>query len=208
MSDNWNAVYQGRPYVNVNPDEGVVAFLEMIKAEGKHKVLDLGCGDGRHMIHLLKNGFNAAGMDYSLWGTQRTKQWLDQEGLSAEVACGEASFLPYAAERFDAVLSFQVIHHQRMQAIRQSFGEVMRVLRPGGYFYAVVPHYPPEDWKDGHYEEIEEHTFAPTDGFEQGIPHHFFTEDELAFELSGFEVLEVKVDDRDKFYALVRKKKL
>jgi cyclopropane fatty-acyl-phospholipid synthase-like methyltransferase len=206
MSENWNAVYQGRPYVNTTPDAGVVAFLERVKAEGKREVLDLGCGDGRHLIYLVNEGFNAAGMDYSLWGTQRTKEWLDKEGLSAELVCAEAAFLPWQAERFDAVLTFQVIHHQRMEMIRQSFTEVKRVLRPGGYFYAVVPHYPPGDWKDGHYDEIEEHTFMPTDGFEKGIPHHFYTEEELASELSGFEVLEVKVDERGKFYALVRKK--
>jgi SAM-dependent methyltransferase len=206
MSDNWNAVYQGRPYVVKDPYAGVVAFLEMIKAEGKRDVLDLGCGDGRHMIHLRREGFSAAGMDYSLWGMQRTKEWLEREELLAELVCAEAGFLPWQAERFDAVLTFQVIHHQRMEAIRQSFGEVMRVLRPGGYFYAVVPHYPPGQWKDGHYQEIEEHTFAPTDGFEQGIPHHFYTEEELSSELSGFEVLEVKVDERGKFYALARKK--
>lgn len=168
-------------------------------------MLDLGCGDGRHLNHLAREGFNAVGMDYSLWGVQRSQQWLKQEGLRAEVFCAEAALLPYAAERFEAVLTFQVIHHQRMEMIRQSCNEVMRVLRPAGYFYAVVPHFPPGDWKDGHYEEIEEHTFVPTDGFEQGIPHHFFTEEELASELSAFEVLEVKVDERGKFFALARK---
>lgn len=206
MSDNWNAVYQGRPYVVKEPYEGVVAFLELIKKEGKRDVLDLGCGDGRHMVHLVREGFSAAGMDYSLWGTQRTKEWLDKEGLSAELVCAEAAALPWQSERFDAVLTFQVIHHQPMEAIRQSVSEVLRVLRPGGYFYAVVPHFPPGEWKDGRYEEIEEHTFAPTNGFEQGIPHHFFTEEELTSELSGFEVLEVKVDKWGKFYALARKK--
>ena len=205
MSDNWNAVYQERPYFVKEPYEGVVDFLKMAKREGKREVLDLGCGDGRHLIHLACEGFNATGMDYSLWGTQRSVEWLEKESVNAEVACAEAAFLPYAAERFDAVLTFQVIHHQRMEMIRQSFSEVKRVLRPGGYFYAVVPHYPPEGWKDGHYEEIEEHTFAPTDGFEQGIPHHFFTEEELASELSAFEVLEVKIDLRGKLFALVRK---
>ncbi|MBA4383371.1 MAG: hypothetical protein C0410_01410 [Anaerolinea sp.] len=206
MSENWNAVYQEHPYVEKASYAGVVEFLNMLKREGKLEVLDLGCGDGRHLVHLAKEGFNAAGMDYSLWGTQRTKEWLDKEGLSAELVCAEAAALPWQAERFGAVLIFQVIHHQRMEAIRQSFNEVLRVLRPGGYFYAVVPHFPPGDWKDGHYEEIEPHTFVPTDGFEQGIPHHFFTEDELVLELRGFEVLEVKVDERSKFFALARKK--
>lgn len=206
MSENWNAVYQDRPYVNKKAYEGVIEFLDSIKREGKHEVLDLGCGDGRHLIHLLREGFAAAGMDYSLWGVKRSRQWLEEEGLQAELVCAEAKGLPWQAERFDAVLSVQVIHHQRLADIRLSFNEVKRVLRPGGYFYAVVPHFPPEDWKEGHYKEIETHTFEPTDGFEKGIVHHFFTEEELASELRGFEVLEVKIDARGKFYALVQKK--
>ena len=206
MSDNWNAVYQDRPYFVKHPYESVVEFLKLLNEKGMHDVLDLGCGDGRHLIHLAREGFAATGMDYSWWGIQRTKEWLDKEGLNADIACAEAAFLPYQANRFDAVITFQVIHHQRMVMVRQSFGEVKRVLRPGGFFYAVVPHFPPEDWKDGHYEEIEEHTFAPTEGFEQGIPHHFFTAEELTSELRGFEVLEVKVDVRGKLYALAKKK--
>jgi SAM-dependent methyltransferase len=205
MSENWNNVYHDRPYVNRTPDEGVVAFLERVKAEDKRDVLDLGCGDGRHLIYLAKEGFTATGMDYSLWGTQRTKQWLDKKGLAAELVCAEAAYLPWQAKHFDAVLSIQVIHHQRLEALRQSFSEVWRVLRPGGYFYAVVPHFPPGEWKNGHYKEIEEHTFAPTEGFEKGIPHHFFTEEELASELNNFKILEVKIDARGKFYSLVQK---
>jgi SAM-dependent methyltransferase len=205
MSENWNEVYQDRPYVLKTPYEGVIEFLNLIRGMGMRDVLDLGCGDGRHLIHLTKEGFAATGMDYSLWGTQKSKEWLDKEGLSTELVCAEAAYLPWQAEHFDAVMSIQVIHHQRMAALRLSFSEVWRVLRPGGYFYAVVPHFPPEDWKDSHYEEMEEHTFVPTDGFEKGIPHHFFTEEELASELSGFEILEIKIDERGKFYAIAKK---
>ncbi len=206
MSENWNAVYQDRPYVNKNPYEGVIEFLKLIRERGLHEVLDLGCGDGRHLVYLVREGFCATGMDYSLWGTLRTKEWLTRENLLAELVCAEAACLPWSGERFDAVMSVQVIHHQKITALRRSFAEVKRVLRPGGFFYAVVPHFPPEDWKDGKYIEIEDHTFVPIEGFEQGIPHHFFTEDELVSELSGFKVLEVKEDQRGKFFVLARKK--
>lgn len=136
-------------------DNGVSAFLAMIQREGMYEVLDLGCGDGRHVLHLAREGFAAAGMDYSLWGMQRTRQWLVKEGLRAELACAEVRNLPWQAERFDAAFSIQVIHHQRMDGIQQSLSEVMRVMRPGGYFYATMPAYPPMNWKAGQYEEID-----------------------------------------------------
>jgi hypothetical protein len=67
-----------------------------------------------------------------------------------------------------------VIHHQRIGLIRQSFSEVMRVLRPGGYFYLTLPSYPPWNWKDDQYQEVEEYTLVPQEGFEKGVPHYFF----------------------------------
>ncbi len=191
--------------MNKNPYEGVIEFLKLVREKGGQEVLDLGCGDGRHLVYLVREGFSASGMDYSLWGTLRTKQWLESEKLQAELVCAEAACLPWPAERFDAVMSVQVIHHQRIDALRLSFDEVERVLRPGGFFYAVIPHFPPDDWKDGKYIEIEAHTFMPTEGFEQGIPHHFFTEDELADELSRFKVMEAKVDPRGKLFVLAQK---
>lgn len=205
MSENWNAVYQDRPYVEKNPYEGVIDFLKLIKEKGKREVLDLGCGDGRHLVHLMREGFSASGMDYSLWGTLRTREWLNREGRQAELVCAEAAFLPWPAERFDAVFSIQVIHHQRIEGIRQSFSEVKRVLRPGGYFYATMPSYPPLNWKTGVYEEIEEHTFVPLEGFEKDVPHYFFEQGELSEELAGFEVLEIKKESLSHLSALVRK---
>ena len=205
MSENWNSVYQDRPYVEKNPYEGVVDFLKLIREKGKREVLDLGCGDGRHLVYLMREGFSASGMDYSLWGTLRTREWLNREGLQAELVCAEAANLPWPVERFDAVFSIQVIHHQRIEAIRQSFSEVKRVLRPGGYFYATMPAYPPLNWKTGLYEEIEEHTFIPLEGFEKDVPHYFFSQDELAEALSEFEMLDIKKESASHLSALVRK---
>ena len=102
MSDNWNVVYQARPYVVKNPYEGVIDFLKFTGEKGLHDVLDLCCGDGRHLVHLAREGFSATGMDYSLWGIQRTKEWLKREVLRAELVCAEAAFLPWTSQRFDA----------------------------------------------------------------------------------------------------------
>lgn len=185
---------------------GVIAFLAMIQGKGKCEVLDLGCGDGRHVVHLARNGFAAAGADFSLWGMQRSRQWLALEGLRAELACAEVCNLPWQSERFDAVISIQVIHHQRIEAIRQSFSEVKRVLKPDGYFYATLPAYPPGKWKGGRFEEIEENTYVSLDGFEKGVPHYFFTQQVLAEVMNEFYILEIKKESTSHLSALVRKR--
>lgn len=205
MSENWNVAYQERPYMEQTAEDGVIAFLAMIQSEGKCDVLDLGCGDGRHVVHLAREEFAAAGADFSLWGMQRTRQWLVKEGLRAELACADVRNLPWQAERFDAVFSIQVIHHQGIEAIRQTLREVKRMLRPGGYFYATLPSYPPGNWKGGQYKEIESHTFAPLDGFEKGVPHYFFTQQTLAEAMSEFEILEIKKESASHLSTLVHK---
>jgi len=189
------------------PHEGVVKFLEYLKKLGAHQVLDLGCGDGRHMIFLAKQGFIPTGIDIAMWGLRRTKEWAKKEGFNPKLACADVRLLPLEDESFDSVISIQVIHHQRLSAIRETIIGVERVLRTNGLFYFSVPRYPPGNWKDKKYTEVEERTYVPLDGLEKDVPHHFFTKEELESMLKDFEILEIGDDSTKHLTALVRKAK-
>jgi SAM-dependent methyltransferase len=190
------------------PDPGVLEFAERLKQEGVRRVLDLGCGDGRHLIFLAKQGFMPSGVDNAFWGVRRAGEWAGREGLNVELACADVRSLPWADESFDSVISNQVIHHQLLDAIRETILSVKRILRANGLFYFTVPKYPPGNWKDGKYTEVEKHTYAAWDGFEKDVPHHLFTIRELSSMLKNdFEVLEVKSDSGRQISALVRKPK-
>jgi SAM-dependent methyltransferase len=58
------------------------AFLdEVLPARGR--VLDLGCGTGRHLVHLARRGYDVTGVDLSVHMLRRARWKLDREGLDA-----------------------------------------------------------------------------------------------------------------------------
>jgi SAM-dependent methyltransferase len=208
MGTNWNTVYQTNPYREKLPHDGVVEFLGFLRNKNVNRILDLGCGDGRHLIFLAKQGFKPVGIDNALWGIQKTKEWMKKEDLLAEAVCADVCFLPWNDESFDSVISIQVIHHQRLNAIQETLSGVKRILRTGGFFYFTVPEYPPgNNWKGNKFIEVEEHTYVPLEGFEKDLPHHMFTREELVSTLNDFEILEVKKDPTKYLGALVCKTK-
>jgi SAM-dependent methyltransferase len=137
MITDWNAAYRDRPYVEQDPHPGVVRLMETLKqAEVTGRILDLGCGDGRHLGFLAKQGLTPVGVDKAFWGVRRAHEWAARERLEFCLVCADVGFLPWKAGIFDTVISIQVIHHQRLDAIRQTLSEVRRLLQAGGLFYS------------------------------------------------------------------------
>jgi 2-polyprenyl-3-methyl-5-hydroxy-6-metoxy-1,4-benzoquinol methylase len=45
----------------------------------------LGCGSGRHVVYLAKNGFEVYGIDIAKSGIKIAKEWLKDEKLKANL---------------------------------------------------------------------------------------------------------------------------
>lgn len=152
-------------------------------------MLDLGCGSGRHVVFLARQGFDVLGIDNSPTALRLSRQWLLQEGLDARLVLADMRRpLPLHSGTCDAVLSTQVIHHALLAIVQGTARELSRVLRPGGLLFLSVPLNPdPEDV----FEAIEPGTIVPTTGPEKGLPHHFFVPDELCSLFPDFTILEL-----------------
>ena len=158
------------------------------KQAGVQRILDLGSGNGRHVVGFKKAGFEIVGFDISTTGLKLTHEWLAEENLAADLVVGDSrKTLPFAPETFDGLLSTQVIHHALLEDIRFTISEIWRVLTPGGIGRVSVAG---RIHADTQYQEIEPGTFVPLDGSEKGLPHHIFSEKELRKEFSRFEILE------------------
>lgn len=172
----------------------VVKQLQRIRAKN---VLDLGCGTGRHVIYLAQNGFSVYGLDNSQEGIKTTAQWLRDEKLQAELVLQEMTEqFPWKDHHFDAIVSVQVIHHADVATIKKIIAEMGRVLAQGGFLFITVPKLKNQATK---YEEIEPNTFVPLDGWEKGLPHHYFTPEELQVFLSQFDIIDVHLDSADHY---------
>ena len=61
----WDERFKEKKYFLKWPDEMVVRFLAKNNGKQNQKVLDLGCGSGRHCELLIKQGYQVYGCDVS-----------------------------------------------------------------------------------------------------------------------------------------------
>lgn len=136
----WEQIYRADGRRFQEPARVVVEFAAQLAALGRCRVLDLGCGDGRHAVYLAQRGFGVCGLDSSPTALRLARQWLRERGLSGTwVLADMRAPLPFRDAAFDAVVSTQVIHHARVATVRATALEILRVLRPGGMVLVTVP---------------------------------------------------------------------
>jgi SAM-dependent methyltransferase len=204
---DWDDIFTKRGKVFTNPHQDMERLTKTFNENGAQRVLDLGCGTGRHLLFFSKKGFDVYGLDGSPKGLELAKNWLDEENLSAKLAHQRIDQkFPYENDFFDVVISIQVIHHNLIKEILFSVKEIERVLKPKGFIFITVPFlqvFPVKKWK---LKKVEKRTYIPQSGPEKGLPHHFFTIAELKRVLSAFELLEIYID-KTNHRAILGKKK-
>ena len=131
-------------------------------------VLDLGCGEGRHVIsNYVRGDVQAIGVDLALHDLQTTRDKFEpfrepgNQNKSFHLSVANALQLPFPDSSFDKVICSEVLEH--IPDYQGALNEIQRVLKPGGRFYAAVrtpetrgkmpftrygfKSYEPEQWK-------------------------------------------------------------
>lgn len=109
------------------------------------RVLDLGCGGGRHSYEVLRRGGSAVALDLSDTDLKDVRAMflaMHEEGLASEkasagVVCADALELPFGDGAFDRVIASEVLEHIDDDVLAAS--EIARVVRPGGTVAVTVP---------------------------------------------------------------------
>lgn len=119
------------------------------------RVLDMGCGAGRHAFEMYKRGADVIAFDQDPDELATVREWFAAmrdggevpDGAEADVKEGDALCLPFADGEFDRVVAAEVLEH--IPADIQAIQELVRVLRPGGTLAVSVPRWFPEvvNWK-------------------------------------------------------------
>ncbi len=121
------------------------------------RVLDLGCGEGRHLMQTrLLDGVIGVGVDIGRTETARARERMaSMDELPRElggaataagawgVMRGSAYDLPFADASFDCVIVSEVLEH--LEHDEDALREIRRVLRPRGTLAVSVPREGPEE---------------------------------------------------------------
>lgn len=89
-------------------------------------ILDCGCGTGNNLTMLRRYG-RACGIDLTFSGLAYAQRHGERQVARASATC-----LPFAADQFDLVTSFDVLYAFDDEMERDALKEMYRVLRPGG----------------------------------------------------------------------------
>jgi SAM-dependent methyltransferase len=126
-----------------------VDFTRFPLAQGD-RVLDLGCGAGRHAFECYRRGAHVVALDRDEDELRQVNGWLAAMREAGEAPAtaratavrGDALALPFPDGSFDAVIAAEVMEH--IPDDKGALAEAVRVLRPGGRIAVTVPRYGPE----------------------------------------------------------------
>ncbi|MFX1408031.1 MAG: class I SAM-dependent methyltransferase [Promethearchaeota archaeon] len=193
---DWNDIFNEKGKVFLKPHPDMKRLVKLFQDKQVKRILDLGCGTGRHIIFFLKNGFELYGIDAAPKGLEIAKMWLEEENQCAELLLHRIEEkLPFKDDFFDAIVSIQVIHHNFLDKIIITIKEIERVLRKGGIIFITFPTlklFKHKDYWD--LVEVEPRTFIPQNGQEKDLPHHFFKKSEIYKLFKNFEIQEMYID--------------
>lgn len=134
-ADYYDLMYQDKPY------DKEVAFVEtLLHTFSKRKIsrlLELGCGTGKHACLLAERGYQLTGVDRSARMLEAAGSLVKQRALESQVHLVEGDLQTLTlSDSFDAVIAlFHVMSYQDTEeALAEAFQTVKRHLVPGGLF--------------------------------------------------------------------------
>lgn len=139
---------------------------------GTKRVIDLGCGEGRDLIHFARHGYTATGVDLSRQGLAKAERWASEEGLKIQTI--QASLEEFRlTEPYDLVYSSGTLTYLPPHLRAAVLENYKRFTPVGGVHlfnvFVEKPYIPtPHDW---------------------GVDEHFYRSGELLAQYWDWEIL-------------------
>lgn len=132
--DTWNNHYSKT--ILEYPDEEVVRFLNRYKnRKGTGKLIDLGCGTGRHTVAALKLGYEVTAIDYVKHCLEVTESRVESMGKQAKYIQNDDIDIPLETGSTDVVIAWGSIFYNKRNRIIEFLKEVRRVLKEDGEIF-------------------------------------------------------------------------
>ena len=195
MSKAWDwKEEKNKEYWENCPAEECYYMASKWKQERKNKILDLGCGLGRHSILFGKLGFDVTAIDLSETAVEYTKERIIKENLKCNVLKCDMQQLPFEDNTFDAVWSYMVISHTDTKGFKKILNEIKRVSKHNAGIFITLCSKETWSYKEAGYPKIDENSIIKTaEGPEKGIVHYYVDLDDiLKFMGNDFDLIKIR----------------
>lgn len=140
---SWAAEYDARKRDQVYYHIQEILLTEYIRQHAPARVLELGCGPGRHLRNLARlPGIEIHGFDQSPTMIAGCLTWTDQAWIDTHVTLGSPTGrLPFPDDAFDIVYTAEVLVHVRPEDLHGRLSELLRVARRQVFHLETSPDY-------------------------------------------------------------------
>lgn len=115
--------------------------LERLEVRPGQRLLDAGCGEGRHCFGALERGAHVVGLDLDRDSLKLAHGALRNRGAErgtlGAMLQGDTFRLPFRDASFDRVICAEVMEH--VHDFRGAARELARVTKPGGRIAVTIP---------------------------------------------------------------------
>lgn len=199
--EEWNFSYLNKDNFVFYPHEEIIRFTARYIAkrvgldkvnylvDKQSKILDLGCGIGRHLIFFNDLGMDIYGVDLSEEAINVGEKWLDKENIEYKnkLFVGSANSLPWNEGTFDFIVSHAVLDSMTFDIAKSVVSECHRVITKDGLFYCDLI-----GENNLHGPGFEKEIIVDT-AHEKGTIQSYFTENKIQNLFEGFfEIIEIK----------------
>ncbi|NLY52401.1 MAG: class I SAM-dependent methyltransferase [Firmicutes bacterium] len=140
LYENYAEQYEKEPFT-----QGTIGECDFIEKELNYdkslKIIDIGCGTGRHAIELAKRGYSVTGIDLSEAQLRRARQKAEKENLTVEFLQCDARSLPFE-NQFEAAImlcegAFPLMETDEMNyEILKNAGKALKT--PGKFIFTTL----------------------------------------------------------------------
>jgi len=199
----WNLSYENKNNFVFYPHEEVIrfiskyirkrvgfdAFQDQNNYSHRPRLLDFGCGIGRHVFLAHDFSLDAYGFDLSdeaIRVAQAHARSLEKEELETNLMAASILNLPYESNFFDCMLSHGVLDSMTFDIAKKGIAQLHRVIKPDGLIYFDVI-----DEEDGSCDNVNLEKVVQTD-HEKGTVQTYFNQGRIEALLhSTFKVIEL-----------------
>jgi len=122
----WETRFRSEECVlGTNPSRYLVDNMDLIASlVPGTRALDIACGEGRNSIYLAKKGFQVTGLDISVTGLEKGRNWMEREGVQIDFRLVNLEKYQFT-EQYDLILNCNFL-------LRDLVPKSVEALSPGG----------------------------------------------------------------------------